>query len=142
MRRKYPKREDVTCLICDQVRPELHNKISVMGWYSGNRIVFEPKVPGEFPYVLAGLSFVYMAINGSGEFDCRFRLIDPDDNQVNDVEMKTVVMAAGRQAGIIVQLAPVQFNSDGTYKAVLSLNSREYEFEFNVSSVESGLDSV
>lgn len=141
MRRKYPKPENVTYLLCDQVRPELHKKMSLMGLYAGDAIVFQPNVPGQFPYTLAGLAFVYILKDGSGAFDAQFKMLDPKGNQIYDVRLEPITIDSGSTSGIIVQLGNVQFNSEGNYMGTLLLNKRRYDFAFRVSSDSAGQSS-
>ena len=134
MRRKYPKAEKMKFLICDQVRPEINKKISIMGLYPGDHIVFFPKVIGQFPYTLASLSFVFVFGDGVGEFDAGFEMIDPAGNPVQKVSLNPIILTAEGTGGVVVNINSVQFNAEGDYFAAVHIGNKRYDFPFRVSS--------
>ena len=139
MRRKYPKAEKIKFLMCEQVRPEINKKISIMGLYPGDHIVFFPKVIGQFPYNLASLSFVFVFKDGVGEFDTDFEMIDPAGNSVQKVSLKPIILTAAVTGGVVVNMNPTQFNAEGNYLAVLHLGNKRYDFPFEVSASDEPL---
>ena len=134
MRRKYPKPENMKFLICEQARPELHQKLSLLGYYPGDHIVFYPKVIGQYPYTLATLSFVFVLQDGVGEFDVSFELIGPDGKSQNKVLLSTVNLKSKGTSGSVVNLTNMQFNAEGVFHAALHLGNKRYDFPFRVSA--------
>ena len=136
MRRKYPKFEKIKFLMCEQVRPEINRKVSIMGLYPGDHIVFFPEVKGQYPYTLAALSFMFIFPDGVGEFDASFEMIDPAGNPVQKVSLDSIILTAGGTGGIVVNINTVQFNAEGDYFAALHLGNKRYDFPFGVSSTD------
>lgn len=134
MRRKYPKAENIKFLICEHARPELNKKISILGWYSGDHIVFYPEVKGKYPYFLAALSFVFILKDGVGEFDADFEMLDPKGNATLTASLAPMSLTTGGAGGIMVNMQNVQFNAEGNYIALLRLGKKRYEFPFLISS--------
>lgn len=133
MRRRYPKAENIKFLMCEQARPELNKKISLLGLYAGDHIVFYPEVIGKYPYVLAALSFLFIFRDGAGEFDARFEILDPEGNARRTASLAPISLTSGA-AGMVVSLQNVEFNAEGNYIAVLRLGNKRYEFPFRVSA--------
>lgn len=142
MRRRYPKAENVKYLLCEQVRPELNKKLTLMGLYAGDQIVFLPAAPGQFPYTLAGLAFVYIMKGGLGEFEARFKLLDPDNKPTYEVTLDPIKIESDATAGVVVQLGNVQFNSEGDYTAVLLLGNKRYNFPIRISSASAQIPNT
>lgn len=134
MRRKYPKAENIKFLICDHARPELNKKMSILGLYAGDHIVFYPEVKGKYPYVLATLSFVFILKDGVGEFDVDFEMLDPEGNATKTASLAPMSLTSDGAGGIVVSMQNVQFNAEGNYIALLRLGSKKYEFPFRISS--------
>ena len=134
MRRRYPKAENIKFLLCEQARPELNKKISLLGLYPGDHIVFLPEVKGQYPYVLAALSFVFVFKDGVGEFDAGFEMLDPGGNATHKASLAPISLTSDVSGGMVVNLHNAQFNAEGNYTAVLRLGNKRYDFPFQVSS--------
>ena len=134
MRRRYPKAENVKYLLCDHVRPEMNKKLTLMGLYASDQIVFYPTTPGQFPYTLVGLAFVYIMRDGLGDFEARFKLLGPDNKPIYEVTLDQISFKKGGTNGVIVQIVNAQFNSEGDYTAVLFLGNKRYNFPIVISS--------
>ena len=134
MRRQYPKSELMNTVLCDQVRPELNQKMTYMGVYAGDRIVFHPDAEGQLPYRMPALAFVFIFKDGVGEFSARFSLLDPDGKPTYDVVTDPIKMEKGKITASIIQIQNVAFESEGLHTAVLKLERRAYEFPFQISS--------
>lgn len=134
MRRKYPKDEAIKRLVCEQVRPELNNKLSLLGLYAGDHVIIHPATPDKkFPYTLARLAFMYIIKGGLGEFEAHFKLLDPENKPANEVKLNPINLKLNGTSGIVVQLNNVQFNSVGDYTAVLHLGNKKYNFPIVIS---------
>lgn len=134
MRRVYPKIENVKFLLCDSVREEVNKKLTILGLYGGDNIIFHPEKPKAFPYRLQSLSMIFILKNGSGDFDAKFKIIAPDGENVFDKKLKRMQITSGVPAVVGVQVANMEFNAEGNFSAVLRLEKKEYAFSFQVSS--------
>ena len=134
MRRQYPKAEHMKTLICEQVRPDLNQKLSFLGVYAGDRIIFLPSPSGEVQYRLQGLAFVFIFKDGVGQFDCNFSLTNPDGEDTYQLPLEPLRIEKGKSAACIVQIGNIGFKREGVYRATLALERKKYSFEFVVSS--------
>ena len=134
MRRTYPKIENMKFLICEQARPEMHNKLSIIGLYAGDHIIFHPEKIGQFPYTLQFLSFVFVIKDGVGNFSCKLELVNPKGEVIPVRELKPLELRADSTSGSIVGLSPVQFHNVGNFIARLHVDRKVYDFPFKVSA--------
>lgn len=134
MRRQYPKADLMKTLICEQARLELNQKLSFLGVYAGDEIIFHPTPAGEIQYRLQGLAFVFVFKDGAGEFDCRFTLTNPDGEDSYQLPLEPLRIEKGKSAACVVQIGNIGFKKEGVYRAALSLERKKYSFEFTVSS--------
>ena len=134
MRRQYPKAETMKSVLCEQVRPDLNKKLSFLGVYAGDEIVFHPPTPGALPYRLQGLAFVFMFKDGAGEFRTQFSLMNASGETACEIELESMTMEKGKSAACIVQIGNIEFAAEGVYRAMLTLERKQYPFDFVVSS--------
>ena len=134
VRRKYPKLENMKTLICEQVRPDLNQKLSLLGVYAGDTIIFLPSRSGEIQFRLQGLAFVFIFKDGDGLFECKFSLTNPDGEETVQLPLDPLRVEKGKSAACIVQIGNIRFGSEGTYQATLSLERKKYTFDFVVLS--------
>jgi hypothetical protein len=132
MRRRFPKLEDCKFLLCDQARPEVKKKLTLLGLYAADRIVFHPSEIGQFPYVLPTLGFLLVAKGGIGTFDASFKMLTPNGDAQYDVKLSQVKMLDKHAAAIVVNFAAVKFDAVGQYTAEFCLEKRKYGFSFFV----------
>lgn len=135
MRRKYPKREDSTLLICEQARPEVNSKISLLGLY-GDEIVFHPKPGQKAPYSVASLAFIVLLRGGAGTFNVSFSITGPNDSVfIPESKMEEHTIQSEQSATwIVVHISGPKFQEFGAYTFRLKLERRLYEYDFKVSA--------
>lgn len=135
MKRSYPKREESIFLVCEQARAELNNKVSVIGWYGADEIVFHPERGEKPPYGLASLSFLIRLKGGSGVFATSFSVEGPDGESIMALtDLPPHTIASGKTTLIGVQIAGPIFKTLGEHTARLKLERKIYEFNFTVSA--------
>ena len=80
---KYPSDRDVVMVLCDDIRPEVGQKMGLLGVYIGDDIVFPPEAKE-----LMLPTFCMMTWIRSGEGTCkfRFRVIRPNGESQTDVK--------------------------------------------------------
>lgn len=134
MRRQYPKPELMKTMLCEQVRPELNKKLTFIGVYAGDQIVFHPEVPGQLPFRTPALAFVFIFKDGVGEFETKFSLLDPAGQLMFESSTEPTKLEKGRTGANIIQIQNVVFESEGSYTAIIRLERKKYEFQFIVTS--------
>lgn len=137
MRRKFPTPETMKTILCDLVRLELNKKLSFLGVYAGDKIVFHPTAPDEPPFRMQGLAFVFLFKDGLGDFKARFSIKDPHGKTHYETNLNPLRFEKGQAAICIVQIANLEFVSEGQYCATLALERKKYAFEFAVSTAAS-----
>ena len=105
-------------ILCEQVRPELNKKMSFLGVYAGDKIVFHPSTPGALPYRLQGLAFVYLFKDGAGEFHSRFSLVNPSGEISYEIGLETLKIEKGNSAACVIQVGNIEFAEEGMYRAI------------------------
>src|SRR5437867_1978542 len=129
---------EITSLLCDDVRQELGNKLSLMGVYGDSIIV--PEVPAVLPRLFLFKSFQ----GGQGDYKIVLDLITLDKTSVfQEVVLKdfgTVTANSGWNG--VLGVAPVRLDKVGEYKALVTLIgakdsvSHVYAHPFTVTSAK------
>ena len=120
-----PGDKDFSLIISDDARPELGDKITILGFYSGGNIGF---LGGQPPYMLPTITFIYIFKSGDGTFKVRFSLIAPDGSAViESAQLPDLVKLPNLTATFVMQFRPVMFNSLGNYTARLVLDNKSYD---------------
>lgn len=128
MSRKYPKLENF--LICDDIRREPNNKVSVMGIYG-------PETVLPIPTVLPKLCF-YLELSGMKDGDkLSIYLRDPKHGILNKLDTPEFKNPKGRKQNAILHIifSGVQVSQEGLYRLVMSLagdKKGEHVLEFEL----------
>jgi hypothetical protein len=121
------------CLICDTIRPELHNKITILG-FLGITPDIEIQLQ-DLNLPVDELSFVFMgSVNGSaGQTDLVFELFDANDARIFSTSQQHEMKPAAR-SNIIFDIRFLKFPRAGRYKVRLRVDSKPvYDTEFAIS---------
>lgn len=138
MEKKYPTNEGLNFIVCDDIREEQNNKLILVGVYGGGDILFEPKGSDDVVYNLPSLALFFQFLDGFGEFNGSFELVDPSGNHV--INHADTGVLTKKDTGALVFYAKVNnFNVKefGQYKAVMRLDDEEYEKVFQIKCGES-----
>lgn len=133
MRRKYPTAGKIKFLVCEQARPEVNNKLSLLGLYPSDKIVFFPEKVGEFPYTLGSLALVFFFQDGCGEFDANVVIAAPNGDINLSSKLNKVKLKSDTGGGLIVTGGPMQFHAEGQYVVSLKIGNKKYEFPLSIS---------
>jgi hypothetical protein len=86
MNKSLPKSDGSSFLLCEDVREEVNNKLSVIGVFPNDDIVLQKDV------VIPSLMAVLFARGGEGPCETRISLTDPKGQAVIESPKKTVVL--------------------------------------------------
>ena len=120
-------------IICDDIREEKGNKLTLVGMYQ--RDIFVPKFPFSFPKLCFVLS--YTGIKGGDSFS--MQLITPSGKQLGPT-IKGVAQQGIKRSASFVALAmfsPLVVNEAGLHKMLVTFNDTDKsrkEIGFNINS--------
>lgn len=86
MNKSLPKSDGSSFLLCEDVREEVNDKLSVIGVFPNNDIVLQKDV------VISSVMAVLFARGGEGSCETRISLTDPKGQTVIESPKKTVVL--------------------------------------------------
>lgn len=86
MNNTVPKSDGSSFLLCEDVREEVNNKLSIIGVFPNNDIVLQKDV------VVPSVMAVLFARGGEGSCETRVSLTDPKGQTVIESPKKTVVL--------------------------------------------------
>lgn len=89
MNNSVPKSDGSSFLLCEDVREEVNDKLSIIGVFPNNDIVLQKDV------VVPSVMAVLFARGGEGACETRILLIDPKGQTVIESPKKTVVLEKG-----------------------------------------------
>ena len=86
MNKSVPKSDGSSFLLCEDVREEVNNKLSIIGVFPNNDIVLQKEI------VVPSVMAVLFARGGEGSCETRVSLTDPKGHTVIESPKKTVVL--------------------------------------------------
>ena len=86
MNKSVPKSDGSSFLLCEDVREEVNNKLSIIGVFPNNDIVLQKDI------VVPSVMAVLFARGGEGSCETRISLTDPKGQTVIESPKKTVVL--------------------------------------------------
>lgn len=116
-------------LLCEDLRTEIGNKLSFMGVFVNNDIVF-PKGTIQ-PVSIQSLMCVLLGRGGDGPVSTKMTIFDPHGSPLLDGPLEPSVMERGKSHLMMAKLigAPLKF---GTYKVHCVFDSLTIERTFEV----------
>jgi hypothetical protein len=125
----------VRFILCDDARQEIAGKTTLVGVFPGEIIVVHGPRPPEDSKAVAAISsvcLVFFIAGGAGEFTTTLRISAPDDTSILDQTVGNVLLKDGDTATVVGQIRPFLVRAFGVHKATLSMDGREYRFEFTI----------
>jgi len=86
MKKSLPKSDGSSFLLCEDVREEVNNKLSIIGVFPNDDIVLQKEI------VIPSIMAVLFTRGGEGPCETRISLIDPKGQTVIESPKKTVVL--------------------------------------------------
>jgi len=129
-------------IICDDARPERHNKISFMGVYFRDILLRADKQWKEKGVIaLPRLTFVVALSGVDGVTSCAWSLINPDGTELvppQDLEVGSDNQEADKDSVslMVISWRPAAFRQEGEYTFKLSFDEQSITHTFNIRVVE------
>ena len=124
MNKSLPKSDGSSFLLCEDVREEVNDKLSIIGVFPNNDIVLQKDV------VVPSVMAVLFARGGEGSCETRVSLIDPKGQTVIESPKKTVVLEKDTAyLAAIRVLAPELVVGQYTIKFFFDASAIERTFE-------------
>ena len=89
MNKSLPKSDGSSFLLCEDVREEVNNKLSIIGVFRNDDIVLQKEI------VIPSLMAVLFARGGEGPCETRISLTDPKGQTVIESPKQTVILEKG-----------------------------------------------
>ena len=123
MAKQYPADQDIIFLVCDTIRKEPNNKLSLLGLFLGNEIIVEV----DAPVTLSPFALLFHLSDGYGEFKTKIQVLKENGDQVLEVKIgdTTKKNDAGSTIGLSIQ--SLKFDEFGSYTFRLILDDHEYD---------------
>lgn len=131
---KYPV--ITNCLVCDDLRPEMSNKLTILGFYGIVPNVVIRILDFKLPF--DRLRFLFMAEGGDGSFKVAFRLLNQKQEAIFTSDPLSVKAPSGmRYTNLAMGVDRFLFPGSGSYKVVVSFDGKDvYEAPFTVEQGE------
>lgn len=129
-------------IICDDARPERHNKVSLMGVYFRNILLQADKQWREKGVVaLPRLTFVVALSGVDSVTPCQWSLTNPDgtylvDPQDIEVGSEETPPEQDGTSIVVISWGPAAFRQEGEYSFRLKAEEETISHRFNVQVVE------
>jgi len=125
---QYPADEDIWLILAEDIRQELGNKLSILGYYVGGDIVVEKNNTS-----LGSLALLFIARGGDGFVDWSVDVISPSGAKIPSpsgsvkLELTSPFVQAVKYLGVRLEI--------GEYKVILSFDGmKRYERKFVVKN--------
>jgi len=86
LNKSLPKSDGSSFLLCEDVREEVNNKLTIIGVFTNDDIVLQKDV------VIPSLMAVLFARGGEGPFETRISLTDPKGQAVIESPKQTIIL--------------------------------------------------
>jgi hypothetical protein len=86
MKKSLPKSDGSSFLLCEDVREEVNNKLSIMGVFPNDEVVLQKDV------LIPSLMVILLARGGEGSSETRVSLTDPKGQTVIESPKQTAVL--------------------------------------------------
>ena len=118
------------CFICEDVRPEVGGKMTLLGFTPGTKL----HVPPGSEVVQLNLSFVFIVEEVEGDLMGTFTLTGPSGVVGGPVQMNPVTVQPDHDGGLATafQFKPTPPITIGSYIAKFVLNDRTFEKKFEI----------
>lgn len=136
-RKQFPTAEKITFLVAEDIRPEVGNKLSLLGFLAGD-IYIDPearkKAAKDGKKIAIPIAIVFSIGDGNGVFDIRVGLVAPNGQEMWASKKPTPAkLTPGLTRTIALKLLSMEA-IDGTYSAQLRVDGKVYTRTFNIKT--------
>ena len=138
MSNQIPTKRDVKFLLSEDIRQEVHGKLSLQGYMPGEHFLVGGKPPdgagSNVAFVLPSLAFLFVITGGEGKFSGRFKVIAPDKKTtlVDTPAEKPIDKPRGKTAVFAMTSRPFVGPSFGAYTVQLELDKAKFVFPMRI----------
>jgi hypothetical protein len=136
-KRVFPTREQTTFIVADDVRVEQSNKILVIGFYAGNRIVVFNTPTAEHPVRLR-LVFLLAFRDGFGDFQANLAITAPGGTVLFKHDFVEAIAKDPESSMTMAAGGLLEIKQLGEYAVTVSLSERDYQFGFTIQRAKGG----
>lgn len=110
--------EYLATILCDDIRREVNNKISLIGVY-GNQII----VP-DLPFFFGHLGIIQLWRGGEGQFEVGFALFDPAGKELARVPKLPMTLPGKLESTgrLVIRLDGLKVEAAGSYKLITTFS--------------------
>lgn len=133
MKSRLPAAKHVRFVLCEDARQEVSGKSTLIGVYPGEIVVVHQPTTPEGTNAVAALRSICLVLfvsHGTGRFDAGIRIVAPDGTVAFEQQVGVVSLEEHGTATIVGQIQPFLVKAFGAHAFTLSLDEREYPFEF------------
>ena len=149
MSNKLPTKREVRLLIAEDLRQEVHGKVTLVGLMPGEQFLITGKpdanAPPNVAFAIASLGFLIVITGGEGKFKARVKVIAPGKKKTTmiDVSMdKPIEKIAGRTAIFGTSAKPFVGPAFGTYTVQVELDKAKFAFPMKIEQGPTDLPSA
>jgi len=141
MSKPIPPKSIARFLVCDDVRPELYGKLTIVGWYPRDAIALHPVDPNDANWnpTILSLALLYEFEDGIGTFDAELEITTPSSKSIGRTKIGTLVVEKGQPAGIVARLAQLPLPEFGAYTFTLYLGNKSYPKTITVNKGDASM---
>lgn len=125
MPNRLPPDADVLCSLSDAVRTEMGGKVTLLGYFGGNRILADKN--SQFPIAITlGITFAFS--DGDGTFSAKLRITPPAPHEtLAEADLPVIVKDPKRNHTVTVNITPLPMPSFGKYSIELIMDGMSYK---------------
>jgi hypothetical protein len=128
-----PTQENLDFIICEEIRQEYGNKLSLLGVFGGGIGIDTAKSSGSTnTYAIPSLSFYFNFRDGEGTFKADIKILDPDNEIILEDDAGELTKQPSASMCFYLSCRPFIFKKVGEYVAQLTLNETRYVGRFSV----------
>ncbi len=120
MNKKTKNMQYCYTILCEDIRLEVNNKLSLMGVFKD--LIYLKKMPLSLPT----LTFYQTFTNVYGKYELKFELLSPKGELLAEVEAKVKDTDGLRLSGIPIKFNSATFDSEGLYQFKSSVKKGDH----------------
>jgi hypothetical protein len=128
MAKVFPSDTEINLVIADDVRQEVNNKISILGYYIGNTMHLKDVGPS----IAVPLTFMVILLEGEGTFKFKMDFFSPSGNPIFQGPEADVVKEPGKASVSIAKFGNFPAGVVGKYRIDVYLDGKKYSRELTV----------